>query len=225
MSGPVPSGPALAAPHLAGGAVVAQRAPLRIGYTPLGLHRHLPCLLRRLRQVEPGLRPRLVELTPAETLEALEQGRLDLGVVPQPACASPALRLLPLPAEPLLAALPAAEPGPVTLAGLARQGLVLFPPTQAPMLHARILQAFAAAGVALPPPREAKRASAVLALVAAGQGAALLPATAAQQRCPGVRLARIADGAGLPRMSMALALPRRRLDAPMQRLLALLPTL
>ncbi|WP_242662114.1 LysR substrate-binding domain-containing protein, partial [Teichococcus deserti] len=85
------------------------------------------------------------------------------------------------------------------------------------------LRAFASAGVALDPPCEAKRVSAMLGLVAAGQGAALLPATAAQQRCEGVRLARIADGARLPRLAMALAVPRRRLDAPMQRLLALLP--
>ncbi|ONG45569.1 hypothetical protein BKE38_26335 [Pseudoroseomonas deserti] len=209
----------LPAPQRAG----ATAGELRIGFTPLGLHRHLPSLLRRLRQAQPGLRPRLLELTPAETLAALEEGRLDLGLLPQPACISPALQLMPLPAEPLLAALPAATEGPATLAGLARLGCILFPPVQAPLLHARILRAFASAGVALDPPCEAKRVSAMLGLVAAGQGAALLPATAAQQRCEGVRLARIADGARLPRLAMALAVPRRRLDAPMQRLLALLP--
>ncbi|WP_419897693.1 LysR substrate-binding domain-containing protein [Roseomonas sp. USHLN139] len=216
----------LPAPRLACGAAAAPGGELRIGFTPLGLHRHLPALLRLLRQVQPQARPRLLEFSPAEALVALEEGRLDLGLLPQPACIHPALRLLPLPSEPLLAVLPAdAGEGTTldrtTLAGLARRGCILFPAAQAPRLHGGILQAFAAAGIALAPPREAKRVSAMLALVAAGQGAALLPATAAQQRCEGVRLTRISDGARLPRLGMALVLPQRRLDASLQRLLAL----
>lgn len=98
--------------------------------------------------------------------------------------------------------------GDVSLAQVAAFGLILFPATQGPTLHARMMDSFTNAGIEVRVVQEATRALTMLSLVSAGLGAALLPKSIRRITFEGVRYADITD-ATLPTSSLAMIASRR----------------
>ncbi|CDN56178.1 HTH-type transcriptional regulator AlsR [Neorhizobium galegae bv. officinalis bv. officinalis str. HAMBI 1141] len=198
-----------AAMALAREAADGEAGELRLGFVSAALYRHLPRLLRRLRDELPGVRPYLFELSSNEQLAAISEGDLDIGFTHPPFGTGERLDILTFPDEELIAVLPKdGGPDRVTLGELAARGLVLFPKEQGPATHARILDAFAAAGQEPQIVQEATRALTMLSLVSAGLGAALLPRSTQVLSFEGVRYASITDGR-LPAFSLS-AIARRR---------------
>ncbi|MBB2974271.1 LysR family transcriptional regulator [Mesorhizobium sp. RMAD-H1] len=189
---------------------------IRIGFVSAALYDHLPMRLARLRQALPNVRPRLVELSTNEQLDALAEGAIDIGFAHPPLGTGEHLNVQEFPAETSVAILPDdGGTGPVTLAQVAACGLILFPAAQGPVLHARIMDSFTNAGVEVQIVQEATRALTMLSLVSAGLGAALLPQSIRRVAFEGVRYAEI-DDATLPSYSLAM-IARRRAQLPIVR--------
>ncbi|MBB4223422.1 LysR family transcriptional regulator [Variovorax guangxiensis] len=188
---------------------------LTIGFVTHAVYEVLPNALRRLRAEHPQLDVVLREMSNAEQVAALEGGRIDIALLHPPVSVTARVHELRLGEEPLIAALPAAWPldedGCVSLADVARHGLVWFPEQQIPALRAQLLGALRRAGHETRVVQDANRTLTVLACVAAGLGWSLLPRSVHALRHEGVRYAEVRDGAGLPAFELsALWLARSR---------------
>jgi DNA-binding transcriptional LysR family regulator len=165
------------------------RAPLRVGYVPDTLPSSVPRALQHLTALEVALETG----TPLGLIAGVRERELDAAVVALPA-PTKGLRVTPLEAQPLVAALPAAEAreleAGVTLEGLDPERLVVLERAAHPALHDAVVSLCRNAGIAPVLVEAAEpRVEAVLLAVAAGAGAALLPASAGERYAvPGVRL-------------------------------------
>lgn len=188
---------------------------LTIGFVTHAVYEVLPNALRRLRAEHPQLDVVLREMSNAEQVAALEGGRIDIALLHPPVSVTARVHELRLGEESLIAALPAAWPleadGCVSLADIARHGLVWFPEQQIPALRAQLLGALRRAGHETRVVQDANRTLTVLSCVAAGLGWSLLPRSVRALRHEGVRYAEVRDGAGLPPFELsALWLARSR---------------
>lgn len=188
---------------------------LTIGFVTHAVYEVLPNALRRLRAEHPQLDVVLREMSNAEQVAALEGGRIDIALLHPPVSVTARVHELRLGEEPLIAALPAAwaldDDGCVSLADVARHGLVWFPEQQIPALRAQLLGALRRAGHETRVVQDANRTLTVLSCVAAGLGWSLLPRSVRALQHEGVRYAEVRDGAGLPAFELsALWLARSR---------------
>lgn len=154
---------------------------LAVGFVSSADYNVLPPLLREFRQRAPDVRLTLQESTTDRQLEALAQGRLDVGFV-LPPVEDARIAYLPLHREPLLAALPTRHPlarrrGPVSLPHLAEQPFILFPRPIAPGLYDDIVSFCRGAGFSPRVEQEAVQMQTILSLVSADMGVALIPAS------------------------------------------------
>lgn len=188
---------------------------LTVGFVTHAVYEVLPNALRRLRAAHPQLDVVLREMSNAEQVAALEGGRIDIALLHPPVTVTARVHELRLGEEPMVAALPAAWPmaedGCVSLADIARHGLVWFPEEQIPALRAQLLGALRRAGHETRVVQDANRTLTVLACVAAGLGCSLLPRSVRALQHEGVRYAEVRDGAPLPAFELsALWLARSR---------------
>lgn len=188
---------------------------LTVGFVTHAVYEVLPNALRRLRDAHPQLDVVLREMSNAEQVSALEGGRIDIALLHPPVSVNARVHELRLGEEAMIAALPAAWPlaedGCVSLAEIARHGLVWFPEEQIPALRAQLLGALRLAGHETRVVQDANRTLTVLACVAAGLGWSLLPRSVRALQHEGVRYAQVRDGAGLPAFELsALWLSRSR---------------
>ena len=154
---------------------------LRIGYTGVTVFaRMLSDLIRRYRRHYPGVAVSLVELHTVEQLEALVEGRIDLGFVRLPLVDPDArIAVRELYAEPLIAALPAghkaARAARVPLASLAAEPFIVFPRGVTPGFFDTVIAACREAGFSPRVVQEAAQFTSLVGLVAAGLGVSLVP--------------------------------------------------
>ena len=197
-------------------AMAAGRAGrLTIGFVTHALYEVLPRALRRLHAEQPGLDVVLREMSNSEQVAALEGGAIDIALLHPPVSINARVHELQLGAEPVVAALPAdyglAPDGAVSMAEIARHGLVWFPDAQIPALRGQLLGALRRAGHETRVVQDANRTLTVLACVAAGLGWSLLPRSVRALRHGGVQYAEVRDGASLPPFELsALWLARSR---------------
>jgi len=160
-------------------ASAGQSGRIAIGYPSSFASSGLTELLRAYRARFPEVEMGLRELSPAEQLEALKNGDLDVGFV-RSADEDPALVFERVRREPLVVALPAdhrlAKQKRVRVASLARESFVSFPRSRGPGLFDQLVGLCRDAGFA---PRIVQEAPqlALVSLVAAGFGVAFVPAS------------------------------------------------
>jgi DNA-binding transcriptional LysR family regulator len=137
---------------------------------------------------------RLHELTSAEQLAALDEGRIDAGFL-RAVPSAPALHHAVLEHEPLLAALPGGHPlcarEAVSVADLAREPWVLFPRAEGPPFFDRVLVLCRAASFEPRVEQEATYMPTIVNLVAAGLGVSLVPGSLTAP--PGAELRPVID--------------------------------
>jgi DNA-binding transcriptional LysR family regulator len=186
---------------------------LIVGLVSSALFDTLPRALRQLRERAPGVRVILHEMSNAEQAEALQTGEIDIGLMHTPVAVGGRMRERQLLRDRLVAAVPdefrVAADGTVTLAQIARAGLVLYPQAQLPVLYAGIMDAMRKAGHAPYVAQEANRTLTVLACVAGGCGVGLLPSWIRSLDFRGVRFCEVADGSGLPSFDLSAIWPAR----------------
>lgn len=191
--------------------ILARRAtqvaqPVRIGVVHAALWGILPTLLAIARTEE--IPVELTQMRTNEQLDAVADGRLDLGFVSPPFAAPARMRTLPILDEEIVVALPASRfpqaDATIALAEIADR-LVMFPRQQGPTLHDAILALFATQGLSPRIVQETPEMMTTLALVAAGVGSSFVPASVARNLpAVGIAFRRIGDDVRSPAWPLAL---------------------
>ncbi|AUA57731.1 HTH-type transcriptional activator CmpR [Achromobacter spanius] len=155
---------------------------VRLGASTGAIAHLLPSALETLGRHHPGIDVQVAVLTSQETLQRLNAGTLDVGLVALPQPPIDGLVIKPWRRDPVMAFLPASwqAPARVTPAWLADRALILNDTTT--RLSRQTGEWFAAAGLNPRPRIQLNYNDAIKSLVAAGYGATLLPheATAPQ---------------------------------------------
>jgi DNA-binding transcriptional LysR family regulator len=163
---------------------------LSVAYLSSLAYSGLTPLLRALRESLPSVELTLRELSPAEQLSALKQGRVDVGFVRGPV-EDPSLASECIRRERLLVALPADHPlaarRRIQLSALALEPFVSFPRSRAAAFFDTLMAMCHAAGFSPRIVQEAPQLDA-LSLVAAGFGVAILPESIREVHRPGIEL-------------------------------------
>jgi len=164
---------------------------LTIGFVGALTYEFLPALLRRYRARMPNVQLNLRDLVPAEQIEALTAGRIDVGfagILPDDCGAEVAHRVLRR--ERMVAALPdghvLAKRRNIPLEALADEPWVLIERKISPTYDRFIRRLCAEAGFAPRIEHEAARAQAMLGLVAVGLGVTIVPEMIARLPAPGL---------------------------------------
>ncbi|WP_322012425.1 LysR family transcriptional regulator [Paraburkholderia sp. J12] len=152
---------------------------LRVGFVGSTTHGVLQRVVRLFRAEYPCVELVLKEATSIRIVEFIDSGELDIGLVRTPLLTPTQARLIPLMAEPFIAALP---PGnaltrkpELHLADLAGESFVLYTREDASGLQAMAMLACQHAGFLPRITQEATQVQTVLSLVESGLGVALVP--------------------------------------------------
>jgi len=167
---------------------------LRVGITESAvLTGALPNLLSRFRERHPAVAVQLIEETSQEQIQALLDGRCDVGFMRLPASgAFPAeLDAYPLLSDPLVAVLPrqhrlADASEALGVAELAQEPFVFFAPGAGTGVYSQVLNLCRAAGYAPRVAQEAREVMTIAGLVAARLGVSILPASVRRLDVAGV---------------------------------------
>ncbi|MEL6064470.1 MULTISPECIES: LysR substrate-binding domain-containing protein [unclassified Methylobacterium] len=200
---------------------------LKLGFTAASAYDFLPRLVIALRRALPDVTLALREMVSRDQIEALRAGSLDAALV-RPPVTHPDLCAVRALAEPLVVALPAANPlarrdrlGPGDLGG---EALIAYAPNEARYFHDLVLGLLTEAGIQPPIVQQLTQIHAILALVRAGLGSALVPAAAERLRFEGVVFRPLALPAPRP-VELHLAWRRDADDPLIAQLRAILPDL
>ncbi|WP_235212661.1 LysR family transcriptional regulator [Burkholderia paludis] len=178
---------------------------IRIGFVASATRHVLPPLISRFRQTHPSVALDLTEATTRQQLTALDEDRLDAGIVVLPLGSEFGLRIAQrkLLKSRMVAVISTehslAKPSgrPISLASLAREPWILFPPTEGPGLYATILNACAIAGFTPRVVQRAMQMDTIIGLAAAKLGVGLVPEPLATAEAGGVSFRRLV-GSGTP---------------------------
>ena len=169
----------------------------------------LPRVLRAWRARFPHVEIELHGMLPGQQVDALHEGRIQVGFVRLPLEDS-ALIVEPIQREPLLAVLPArhrlAQRARVRVSDLGDDPVILFPRRMAPGYYDLFISTFRRAGCTPRVVHEVVTIQTIIGLVAAGLGVTLMPATIRNLRRDGVVYRPLAPP--VPHAEMALAYVR-----------------
>ncbi len=157
----------------------SERRVLTIGFVASTLYGGLPTLVRRLRQRQPELDIRLVELMSGEQIEALKDGRIDVGFGRIRSDDAGVERRV-LREERLVVAIPPEHPlggsdAPLPPQALATERLIVYPGTPRPSFADQVLSLLQDRGVRPQALQEVRELQSALGLVAAGIGVCIVP--------------------------------------------------
>ncbi|QDL32185.1 LysR family transcriptional regulator [Serratia liquefaciens] len=200
-----------------------EQGHIAIGFTSsAALHPFVPNLLRRYREILPGITTQLEEAGSGELLDALVDERLDVAFVRSPVGGIPGLTIEPVLREPMLIALPIGHPlathddQPLPLTALTQEAFILYRRPAGQGLYDAILAACHGAGFSPRVIQEAPRLPATLSLVGAGLGLSIVPASMRRLGGDGIVYRTIAEQAQLS-APLYLALRSNRTSAIIQR--------
>jgi DNA-binding transcriptional LysR family regulator len=171
---------------------------LALGFIHSSTYGLLPTVIRRFRQLYPGIELELHEMPITAQHTALVRGTIDLGLLRvQPAPAE--LEVATVLADPFVLAVPARHPlaarERVRLKEVAGEPFVMFSQSEAPLLHDRVQSLCEQAGFQPAVVQRATQLHTIVGLVGGGLGVAVLPATARNLHPRQVRFLAIADKA------------------------------
>ncbi len=171
-----------------------QRQWLGIGFAPSTLYAALPELIRELRR-DADLELGLHEMTTLQQIEALKNGRIDIGFG-RIHFDDPAIHQQVLSEDRLVAVVPVGHPllaQPVTLERLSHERFVLYPANPRPSYADHVLALFANHGMGIQVSQWANELQTAIGLVAAGLGVTLVPACVQQQHRADIAYAALED--------------------------------
>jgi len=151
---------------------------LVIGFVSSAAYNILPPILQTFHRQIPGVTLELQELTTREQIQAVLDGKLDIGFV-RPPVEDVELDSKIIFREPLMVALPESHPlqtrPSISVKLLANEPFILFPRKVAPGLHDQILSVCLQAGFNPQVTQEAIQMQTIVSLVAAEMGVAIVP--------------------------------------------------
>lgn len=153
---------------------------LSVGFVGSAAYEVLPEILKAFRERYPEVEVGLEELTTAQQVRALGEGRIEVGFV-RPPVGEDGLEVETVLREPLVAVLPSDHPlsgqEDVSLGALAEEPFVMTPRRLGPSFYDRIVGACREAGFSPRVVQEAIQMQTIIGMVAAGIGVALVPAS------------------------------------------------
>lgn len=152
---------------------------LAIGFVASTLYGLLPEIVRRFRNRYQSVEISFHEMMTVEQLQALKEGRIDVGFG-RLKFEDPAIRRIVLREEPLIVALPlghrlAGAEGPVKLADLVQDTLLVYPKSPRPSFADQVLATFRERMLVPQQVLEVRELQIAIGLVGAGQGIAIVP--------------------------------------------------
>lgn len=163
-----------------------QRSVLSIGFVGSVLYGGLPTLMRKLRENAPELDIQMVELMSLQQIEALKEGRIDIGFGrvhhSDPNVAGIVMREERLAAVVPLSSPLARESTPLPLHALDGQKLIVYPKEPRPGFADQVLNVLHGHGVQIGDVLEVREIQTALGLVAAEFGVCVVPSSARQMR-------------------------------------------
>lgn len=179
---------------------------LRLGFTVIAFYGVLPEAVRLFRTRHPDVAVELAEMNSPSLEAALAAGEVDLGVL-HPPLTTPCLVTRPLPAQPLLLALPAAHrlarQATVAVADLEDEPFLIAPRAIGPSIYDRVIALFRGQGFSPRIVQEVTPMTTLTGLVAAGVGMGLVTEGIAAVARPGIAFRPLAPEP--PRLPMAAA--------------------
>jgi DNA-binding transcriptional LysR family regulator len=175
------------AEHMARLAVNGKAGQLRIGFGITSLAAGLPDILTRFRQRFPEVHVSMRDMSTPDQIEALEDGKIDVGFVRLP-IERPELVSVPVLEEMLVAAVPSDMSYRGGLSGLRKEPFVVMPRSVSASLFDHLVRTCRAAGFSPRIVQEVSELFTVLNLVRAGVGVSLVPRSVSLMRVPGIRL-------------------------------------
>lgn len=159
---------------------------LVIGFVPSTIYGALPRLVRLFRAAQPQTELALVEMSSVEQIEALKNGRIDVGFG-RVRLDDPSVKREILREEPLVAAIPmehelAVERRPLSLTEIAKHDHLVYPRNPRPSYADQVLTLFRDMGLEPRAVHEVQELQTALGLVASGMGLCLVPASANRMR-------------------------------------------
>jgi DNA-binding transcriptional LysR family regulator len=180
---------------------------LAIGFVGSAMYGRLPDVVRTFHADRPSVALRLREFPTGEALEALADGRIDVGVVRPAAQALPGVEVDVVQREPVIAALPEghrlAARDEVDLAETGGEAFVVLPRHEAPGLFGSLDAALTELHVVPREMQEVSELRTVLGLVSAGVGIAIVPESVAVGERSGVVFRRLKGR--VPTVDLAVA--------------------
>jgi DNA-binding transcriptional LysR family regulator len=150
-----------------------------IGFVASTLYGLLPEIVRRFRNRYQSLEISFHELTTMEQLQALKEGRIDVGFG-RLKTEDPAIRRIVLREEALIVALPVGHrlstaENPLKLSELVQETLLVYPKTPRPSFADQVLATFKERNLVPQQVLEVRELQIAIGLVGAGQGIAIVP--------------------------------------------------
>ncbi|HWK46993.1 MAG TPA: LysR family transcriptional regulator [Stellaceae bacterium] len=164
---------------------------ITIGCTAASAYSFLPDLVDACRTQLPDVDLLLKEMVSSDQLDALDGGRIDVGLLrpPIPRTGTEGFRVV---AEPLVAALPdghrLAEAKSVSLADLDGEQFIMYAPYESRYFYHLLVELFRAEGIQPTYVQHLSQINTILAMVRARVGVALVPAAATNIQVKGVTL-------------------------------------
>ena len=163
-----------------------RRPRFAVGVVGSILHGDMPAMIRRFRARMPDVELELIEMITVEQVAALKTGRIDAGLGRVRIDDFAIVREV-LFEEPLLLAMPADagladQAGPVPIAALEGQRMIVYPSQPRPSYADQVLGLLARHGVVPAAVREVREVQTALGLVAVGEGMAIVPEALSQTR-------------------------------------------
>ncbi len=157
---------------------------LRIGYISSTWHHQLVNVLKEIPEVFPYVKTKLYEVPTAKQIKALEEGKLDIGILRTPV-ASEKLQIIPLFIDPFVVAVQKTEQvfsGSEELKDfLSGQHFIFFNRDYAPDYHRKLVEICQRLGFTPDITHEANNVHSILRLVESGLGVSIVPQSVRQQ--------------------------------------------
>ena len=157
-----------------------------IGFVASTMYAALPDLVRRFRALTPGLDLQFVEMTSVQQIAALKDKAIDVGFG-RLRCDDVAIRRDVLREERLVVALPvghalARVDGPLSLAAIADEPLIVYPSTPRPSYADQVIAVYRDRGLEPAIAHEARELQTAIGLVAAEVGLCIVPTSVQRLR-------------------------------------------
>ncbi|MBC3886237.1 LysR family transcriptional regulator [Undibacterium griseum] len=154
---------------------------LSMGFVASTLYGMLPRIIRLFRTQHPAIEISLHEMTTMEQIQALKEGRIDVGFG-RIKHEDPNIRRIVLREERLMLAVPVSHPfsashEAISLKALVPEKLIVFPKSPRPSFADQVLAAFMLKGLQPEKVFEVRELQVAIGLVAAGEGIAVVPAS------------------------------------------------
>jgi DNA-binding transcriptional LysR family regulator len=163
---------------------------LSVGFVTSALYGQFTSVFRLMRARHPEVALRLQDMTSEEQVQAMQEHKLDVGLVRPPVPGADALSFQTVFREPFVVALPQkhklARQKVIALKDLARESFLMVPRSLGPAFYDQIIQCCAQAGFAPKVALETSSTHTIVSLIAGGMGLSLVPHSLQSLRRTGV---------------------------------------